>query len=555
MKKPFLIFLFLSTIVKFSIAQTYHPPLDFRLLLSGTFGELRSSHFHTGIDIKTQGVVGQKVYTIDDGYISRIKISSFGYGKALYITHPNGLTSVYAHLKKFNEEIEEYVRKYQYKKESFEIELFPKKDSISIKKGDFIALSGNSGGSFGAHLHFEIRETKSQKPVNPLRFDFEIKDEVKPIIKEIKIYDFENTETNIYKCIKEDTNYTIKEQPEVGNEIGFGILTYDRSNDAYNKNGVYSIELFVNKKSIYNFVADKLDFATNRYINSHIDYYEKKENNKKFHRCYKLPNNLLTNYRKLNNNGIIELTNDSVYNILLVIKDFYANTSYLKFDIKSSQKQKKEKEKLTGEIFTYNQNNQYKNPGFKLNISKNSLYDNINFQYACKDSIKGVYGYIHQCHFDNEPVHKKYSLDIATSVPERLKKQTYIAKRDKDGNYWYIGGIWKGEVLSTQVREFGDFCIIADTISPTIKGVNIFPGKIITTQKTIKCTIEDKESGIQSYRGEIDGKWILMEYDYKRKLLVYELDESIDQDKYHEFVLKVVDRVSNTKTYKATFKF
>lgn len=555
MKKPFLIFLFLSTIVKFSIAQTYHPPLDFRLLLSGTFGELRSSHFHTGIDIKTQGVVGQKVYTIDDGYISRIKISSFGYGKALYITHPNGLTSVYAHLKKFNEEIEEYVRKYQYKKESFEIELFPKKDSISIKKGDFIALSGNSGGSFGAHLHFEIRETKSQKPVNPLRFDFEIKDEVKPIIKEIKIYDFENTETNIYKCIKEDTNYTIKEQPEVGNEIGFGILTYDRSNDAYNKNGVYSIELFVNKKSIYNFVADKLDFATNRYINSHIDYYEKKENNKKFHRCYKLPNNLLTNYRKLNNNGIIELTNDSVYNILLVIKDFYANTSYLKFDIKSSQKQKKEKENLTGEIFTYNQNNQYKNPGFKLNISKNSLYDNINFQYACKDSIKGVYGYIHQCHFDNEPVHKKYSLDIATSVPERLKKQTYIAKRDKDGNYWYIGGIWKGEVLSTQVREFGDFCIIADTISPTIKGVNIFPGKIITTQKTIKCTIEDKESGIQSYRGEIDGKWILMEYDYKRKLLVYELDESIDQDKYHEFVLKVVDRVSNTKTYKATFKF
>ena len=302
-------------------------------------------------------------------------------------------------------------------------------------------------------------------------------------------------------------------------------------------------------------MADKLDFSTNRYINSHIDYYEKKENNKKFHRCYKLPNNLLTNYRKLENNGIISLKNDSSYNILLVVKDFYNNTSHLRLEIKSKNKPNKTQEDTKKSIFKYNQNNYYKHRDFSINIVKNSLYQNINFEYERKDSVEGVYGFIHQCHFDHEPIHKKYNIDIKTSVPNKIKGHTYIAKRDKNGRYWYIGGTWKGDVISVKSREFGNFCIIADTIPPIIKGVNIFPGKIIKTQNTIKCTIEDKASGIKSYRGEINGKWILMEYDYKRKLLVYELDRSLTKNQNHEFTLKATDKVGNTKIYKATFKF
>ena len=170
-------------------SQQYSSPLDFNLLLSGTFGELRNNHFHAGIDIKTQGVEGQKVYSIADGYISRIKVSTWGYGKVIYITHPKtGHTSVYAHLKKFSTKIDSIVKKEHYKKESFEINFYPNKDALTVNKGEVIALSGNSGGSDGAHLHFEIRDTQTERPTNPLQFGFNIADNIAPTLKKIKIY-------------------------------------------------------------------------------------------------------------------------------------------------------------------------------------------------------------------------------------------------------------------------------------------------------------------------------------------------------------------------------
>ena len=173
-------------------AQEYHPPLDSRLLLSGTFGELRSNHFHTGIDLKTKGVEGLNIYSIEEGYITRIKVSSYGYGKAIYINHPDGNTSVYAHLKSFSTKIDSIIKKEHYKKEAFEINYFPAKDEIKVSKGEIIALSGNSGSSGGAHLHFEIRNTYSEKPLNPLDFNFKVIDEIAPIIKKLKFTSFEN---------------------------------------------------------------------------------------------------------------------------------------------------------------------------------------------------------------------------------------------------------------------------------------------------------------------------------------------------------------------------
>lgn len=539
-----------------SIAQQYHSPLDFKLLLSGTFGELRGNHFHTGIDIKTEGVEGQKVYSINEGYVSRIKVSSFGYGKAIYINHPDGTTSVYAHLKRFNNKIDSYVKREQYNKERFEIELFPEKEELKIKSGEMIAFSGNSGGSFGAHLHFEVRETATQKPINPLNLGFHIKDNISPIIKEIKIYDMKNEKnTNVYNCIKTDANYTINEKPIVSKEIGFGISTYDKLDGAYNKNGVYSIELFVNQKLIYHFQADKLNFNTNRYINAHIDYYEKRENSKKFHRCYKLPNNKLENYKSLQHNGLLKLQNDSSYNISLLVKDFAGNKSYLTFTIKckidkNHQEQKKNKKKPH---FHYNTTNSFSNKDFQLKMKENSLYDNIIFEYLEKDSIEGVYGKVHQCHFDYEPIHKKYNIKIKSNLSEELKEYAYIAKKDKNKKFWYMGGNWQNDILEADVREFGDFCIVADTNPPIITGINMFPGKNITTQKTIKLTIEDKESGIKSYRGEIDGNWILMEYDYKRKLLTYNMSDGLIKKGEHKLTLKVSDKVGNQKLYIANF--
>ena len=273
MKKNIILFLFIISLSGFS--QEYRSPFDFPLFLSGTFGELRNDHFHTGIDIKTNEIEGHKLYAIEKGYISRIKVSTWGYGKVLYINHPNGHTSVYAHMLRFNDRIEALVQKKQYKKESFEIEIYLKKDQIEIKKGEIIGLAGNTGGSGGPHLHFEIRDTKTEKPLNPLNYGFKVTDNISPVISAIKIYPQDNAKiNNLSKAFKQNSTknnsknlkqgydeYSINPQDShitISGDVSFGISTFDRQNGApNNKNGVYSIKLFLKRVNVF-----KPDFSS-----------------------------------------------------------------------------------------------------------------------------------------------------------------------------------------------------------------------------------------------------------------------------------------------------
>ena len=543
----------------------FQAPLDFRMLLSGTFGELRGNHFHAGIDIKTEGVEGQKVYSIYEGYISRIKISTWGYGKAIYITHPKtGHTSVYAHLQKFSTKIDSIVKKKQYKNESFEINFYPDKNTLLIEKGEFIALSGNSGGSSGAHLHFEIRDTQTEQPINPLQFNFNISDNIAPTLKKLKIYSLDTTlidgyrKSKIFTIKKKKDEYSIIETPTINGAFALGIFTYDKLNDSYNKNGVYSIKLCVDTKICYQFQVDRLDFNTSRFINAHVDYKEKKESKNKFHRCYILPNNKLTNYSNLMNEGIISIKDTLTHSISLEVADIYGNISELDFKIKSTNEPSLNRCPLPKDSisipFSFKTANIFKKDNIKLSMPAFSLYESLMFHYNTKDSVDGVFGNIHQVHFNNIPVHKKYTLSIKADVPDSLKSKTYIATTDMEGKFWYIGGGWEDDYLKAKVREFGDFCIIADTTNPEIKGVNIFPGKIFNTQTTIKLTVKDSDSGIKSYRGEIDGKWILMDYDYKNNLLKFDIEKNISKGK-HTFTLNLIDNVGNTTDYKAEFTY
>ena len=557
-----ILFFFLSTFSSNIFAQDYHPPLDFKMLLSGTFGELRENHFHSGIDIKTEGVEGQKVYAIEDGYVSRIKVSTWGYGKALYITHADGNTSVYGHLKKFNKEIDDYVVEKQYKKEEFEIQLFPQKDKFKIKKGEIIALSGNTGGSAGAHLHFEIRNTKTEHPINPLQFGFDIVDNIKPTINRIKIYpiDGEVNEKEIeesFSLKKSGEQYTLSgATPIVKGKIAFGISTYDQSNNTYNKNGIYSIKLLVNSNLIYHFQMDEFSFEESRFINAHIDYKEKKISHTKYHRCYKLPNNKLSVYQKMIEKGIVNFTDDTTHSVQFEVMDIYKNKSMLSFKIKSITTQIERENSMISppfsQYFNYMKPNLFKEKNFQLHMEKYSLYEDLNFEYSELDSIEGVFGKIQHCHHDYVSIHKSFVISLKAEIPKNLKNKVYIAKVDEKGNFWYMGGSWRNSMLSAKVREFGDFCIIADTIKPNIKGINIYPGKKFNTQTTIKCTILDKGSGIKTHRAEIDGKWILMEYDYKKKLLVYEIKDDLEKGK-HTFSLVVSDKIGNSTLYIADF--
>ena len=544
-------------------SQQYLSPLDFNLLISGTFGELRNNHFHSGIDIKTEGVEGQKVRSISDGYVSRIKVSTSGYGKAIYITHPKtGHTSVYAHLQKFNNRISKFVKKKQYERESFEINIFLNDTTLKISKGEIIALSGNTGGSNGAHLHFEIRDTKSEHPINPLQFNFKVVDNISPLIKKIKIYAFDTTlvdgynRDKIYPIKQYNNILTIDETPIVNGSFALAIFTYDKADYAYNKNGIYSIKVFIDNTLSYQFEVNELDFSTTRYINAHIDYCENKLSKNRYHRCFKLPNNKLLNYSNLINNGIISFKDTLLHSVDIIVNDIYKNEAKLSFKIKSTNNPFLKKCTLPAntfnKIFYYDSSNTFTTNDIKIDMPAYSIYEDLMFEYQITDSIKDTYGNIYSIHNKNIPVHLKYTIEIKADIADSLKSKTYIASTDSNGNYWYHGGKWEKNIIKTKVREFGDFCIVADTINPEIKGVNIFPFKTINKQTSIKLTIKDKHSGIKSFRGEIDGKWILMDYDYKRNILRYDIENDLKKGQ-HTFKLNVTDNVGNESNYISTF--
>jgi hypothetical protein len=329
-------------------------------------------------------------------------------------------------------------------------------------------------------------------------------------------------------------------------------------NDSNNKNGVYSIKLYIDSIIYYEFKVDELDFSTSRYINAHIDYCEKKESKNKYHRCYKLQHNKLTNYSNLINEGIIAFNDNAIHSIDLLVNDITGNTSTLSFKVQATNKPVTLIDPLpldsTSIAFRLSTPNIFNADNMELYMGANTLYEPLQFNYSTTDSVKGVFGNVHHVHNNTVPVHKEYTLSIKANVSDALKSKTYIATTDLKGHFWYLGGKWQNGFLKNKVREFGNFCIVADTTNPEIKGVNIFPGKVFNTQSTIKCSIKDKNSGIKSYRGEIDGKWILMDYDYKRNLLRFDIEKNISKGK-HTFTLKVIDNVGNAKKYKAKFTY
>jgi len=567
-----LIFLILVSKIAFSQSkypQNYFiPPMEIPMALSGTFGELRADHFHSGIDLRTNEVEGHKIYAIADGWVSRIKVASGGYGNAIYITHNNGYTSVYGHLQNFNENIKNFVRQNQYRLESFEVDLYLKETDFKVTQGEVIGLSGNTGRSGGPHLHFEIRD-ENQRPINPLLFGYIVSDHTPPKINTLKSYPVNQKYSNskddvskVYYTQKKGIGYVLASADTifVNDFTYFGINTYDPFNNGLNKNGVYSIRLIFDSVPVYEHLMEVFSFAETRYINSLIDYREYKTNKRRIQKSYIDPNNHLSVYQLANNRGVLDFSDGKAHKVVYEVSDVAGNKSSLTFWAKAinnkSRENEFEKSSFTsGEVFSYVSSNFYQTEDLILQVPGAALYDSIYFDYRIKPAEEGMISDIHQLHYDYVPLHKWCGLSIQPkSFSPGLEDKYLIAKTEEEGEFDPAGGTWENGFVSAQIREFGDYCILIDTIPPDIKPLNVSENKNLQNQQSIRIKITDELSGIESYRGTINGKWILMEYDAKNDLLIYNFDDHLLKGQ-NTFELKVNDDRKNTAKLKLNLNY
>lgn len=558
--------LFLILLSTFIWAQQtdFDPPVKIPIVLNGNFGEIRGNHFHAGIDIHTKGETRLPIYSIDDGFVSRVSVSASGYGNAIYIDHPSGYTSVYAHLDQFEPSLAEWVKSEQYHEKSFEINLTPSKNQFRIKRGQEIAKSGNSGSSAGPHLHFEIRRTANQHPVNPLFFNFDIKDHTKPSVENLYVYPLSdssqvsgNTKKQLYKLVYFGGAYHLKgiQSLNVYGTIGFSVDAIDYLDNNWSKCGIYQLEYWVDNQLINSFQLDELNYDKSRYLNSHIDYEAYQKTQAKFHKTYIDPGNKLDIYRQTYNGGLFNFDDGKRHNVQIMLYDVNMNVAEIQFYVLSTKAMKHPEVKSNGTL-NYHTDNNYKTEEMELHIPINALYTNLNFEYQKGRSPAGAFSSLHRIQDKYTPLHIAFDLKIkASHLPDNLSSKAIIAQFDtKTEKYTSIGGTFDDGWVKTTAKNFGTFCIVIDTIAPSIRSLSL-KDNVLTEQDHLRFKIDDDFSGIKTYNGTIDGKWILFEYDAKRNLLVYNFDEHLKKGKNHKLVLIVEDRKENKRTYNATFYY
>ncbi len=561
LRQTLLLFTFLCTF--FSYSQEKYPkdyfrnPLGIPTILSGTFGELRSNHFHSGVDIKTQGREGLKIYAAADGYISRIKVAQYGFGKAIYITHPNGFTTVYAHISKYADKIQEHVKSVQYKQENYETgNLFFKADKFPIKKGEIIAFSGDTGSSGGPHLHFEIRDTTTENIINPLFFGLKPIDTNPPTFLALKVYPLDqnarinnkNRSTVISLKSIEKGKYKVDKIAACGH-IGFSVNVFDQLDKASNKNGIFSLEMLVNGKRFYHHDVETFSFAESKFINLHIDYPHYKKYKKKYQKTYKEEANKLSTYKGLIDNGILNIENGLNYNIEIIAKDYKGNTSTLKIPVsgvKNNTIFTQPKDTTAYKIVAKNFQ-KFKEENVTVAFPKNTFYEDVYLDFKVDKGVAKI-------HTPSIPLDKSFTLTFNVSkYSEAEKKQLYIANVENSKYPYYLSTRKKDSTFYTTTKTLGKYALVSDTHKPKASVLYFKNNDWISKRETIKVKISDVGSGIKNFRATLDGEWILMEYNHKKRILTYNFSDKKLVGSKHIFKIVVSDNVGNTNTLSTTF--
>lgn len=571
MDKRNLLFVFALTIANLVGSQVSDPDLFVSPMrdlpsLSASFAELRSDHFHSGIDYRTGGVTGKDVLAVDEGYVYRIAVSPGGFGKALYVRHPSGYSSVYAHLRNFRHDIEEYVEKRQYEMKSFTVSLFPQRNQFRVERGEVIAWSGNTGGSSGPHLHFELRDSSTEEPVNPLGFDFGISDNKRPVIDKVILYPLSRTSTVngryaslTLKTVPANGSYGVasSDLPVITGETGLGIKCWDIFDNSPNRCGIYSIELLADGLKVYSFTADRFSYSESRYINSHIDYAAKATANEYIHRLFIQPGNRLSMYDGHVNRGILGFGDDRDHDIRIIVTDASGNRSWVDFRLRS----------VTGpliapaaavfsKILPYGKASDFTADGIRIHFPAGAFYDTLFLEYDVRNGIRNLLSPVHSVHKETVPVHDRFRISVRpdTVIPGKEDKLC-LALVDRKGKPAYSGGRFSYGYVTGDVNRLGDYAVALDTVPPTIKP-SFARGADLTGRKLFTVTVTDEFSGVGSYETLIDGQWFLSEYDAKNNLLIYRpANNRLKQNSTHSMELRVTDNCGNSTVLKSEFRW
>lgn len=547
----------------FIFAQTqypkdyFRPPLDIPMQLSGNFGELRPNHFHAGFDLKTNQREGLNVYAVADGYVSRIKMSTFGNGKCIYITHPNGYTSVYGHLQSTIGPIQDYVQKAHYAEHSFEIELFPKPNELPVTKGQLIALSGNTGSSEGPHLHFEIRDSKTEFVINPMFFGFDqnIKDSKKPTISSLYVYPVaENTVVNqsrqpllLSLALQKDGTY-LASKVKANGRIGFGISAVDYDDVSNNKNGVFNVSTFLNGNQNYNYQFNTYSFDEMRYVNALVDYPKYKKSGQRVQKLFMKTPFPLSIIKTDSLRGIISVDPNLASTYRIEVSDYFGNLNSINVPIEyDSATPIVNAEAIASKYFVrYNKDSNFEKDNMSVFFPAGTFYDDFNLNFDVKNNRI----YIHD---DVVPVHSNFTITIKDSAySEELRDKLFIA-RISGNSRSYNATTRKGTVFTAKSKILGQFGLVLDTIAPVIKIIKPIQDKWISDVKVLQFTIGDSLSGIKSYNGYLNGNWILFEYDNKTRKITHKFEDGIVAEGANDLKIEVVDNVGNSAIFETHF--
>ncbi|OQY93460.1 MAG: hypothetical protein B6D37_11640 [Sphingobacteriales bacterium UTBCD1] len=532
----------------------FRNPLNIPMDLTANMGELRPDHWHMGLDIRTQRKEDLPVYAAAGGYIAKVKIEPFGYGRSIFIKHPNGMTTVYGHLNSFFSALEKYVTEQQYQQQSWEIELDFSKERFPVFKSELIAYSGNSGGSMGPHLHFEIRDTKTGKCLNPLLFGFPIKDELPPEINKLALYDrtisVYRQEPQLFSLKKNaGDDYLLSTVPVIQtglNRVSFAIQALDKMKNSGSPDGIYSAKIFFDNKPVLGFILDSINYGESSYVNAQIDYKYYYKTGKYLQHLSLLPGDPGVVYKKISGDGIFNLSDTGFHLVHIEVRDEYNHRSQLNFMIGHVDSLQKPSVRDTLNVFAPNQVNVFKKEDFEFLLPKYSLYDTVNVVYYRNDSpAPNAVSALHRLNDPSLPLHVAATVKIkpVRELPDSIKNKVVIICNDGRRNI-VRKAEWQEGWMTARFGDFGSYRAFIDTVPPYIKDIGKEDTVVYASSNSIVVEARDDLGAVTNFRGEIDGRWVCFTND-KKGPFIYTFDEHCPYG-VHQLKVTVEDIAGNT---------